>query len=69
VKDAAIRAARTFAQTFIGVYLAGLVATNTTLESLADLTLIDQAVAAAIVAVLSFLQNWLEAGHVNYDRG
>lgn len=71
MRDALIRAGRTFAQTFIGVFLAGLVGTAvTTLGDLADLTLLDSAAAAGIVAVLSFFQNWLETtGEASYDRG
>jgi hypothetical protein len=70
-KAAAIRAARTFAQTFIGVFLAGIIATETTaLSSFANLALLDQAIAAGLVAVLSFAQNALEGwGRVEYDRG
>ena len=54
---AVIRAARTFLQTFLGVYLAGI--TNS-FDGLADIGLFEAAVSAGIVAVLSFLQNALE---------
>lgn len=68
--NAAIRAARTFAQTFIGVYLAGLVV-GPGLADLADITLISSAAAAGFVAVLSFAQNWLEqlGEGVEFNRG
>lgn len=69
--DALIRAGRTFLQTFIGVYLAGLVASaNTTLADLANLSLLDTALAAGVVAVLTFVQNFLEMSRsVDYNRG
>lgn len=71
MRNAAVRALRTFVQTFIGVFLAGLIAGSvTTLGDLANLTLLDQAAAAGIVAVLTFVQNWLEESReVAYDRG
>jgi len=68
MRNAAIRAARTFAQTFIGVYLAGLVA-SPVLVDFADLDLLSSAAAAGIVAVLAFVQNWLEETRATYDRG
>lgn len=70
-KAAAIRAARTFLQTFIGVYLAGLGGQALDLSGLADLTLISSAAAAGVVAVLSFVHNWLETlgEGVDYNRG
>lgn len=67
VRNALIRAARTFVQTAIGVYLAGLVA-GPTLGDLADIGLLSSAAAAGFVAALSFVQNVLE-GSVSYDRG
>lgn len=68
--NAAIRAARTFLQTAIGVYLAGLIA-GPALADLADITLLSSAVAAGLVAVLSFVQNWLEqlGEGVDFNRG
>lgn len=64
-----IRAGRTFFQTFIGVYLAGLVVAPT-LADLADVKLLAAAAAAAIVAVVSVVQNVLEElGNVTYRRG
>jgi hypothetical protein len=72
LKNAYIRAARTFVQTFIGVFLAGLLAQGgvAVLGDLADLTLLNQAAAASVVAVLSLVQNLLEGGtSVHYDRG
>ena len=66
--NAAIRAARTFAQTFVGVYLAGYAGAS--LAGLADLTLLDTAAAAGIVAVLSLVQNLLEeSSSWTYRRG
>lgn len=67
MRNAFIRAGRTFAQTFIGVYLAGLVA-SPVLEDFANLDLLSSAAAAGIVAVLSFVQNWLET-RATYNRG
>jgi len=67
--NALIRAMRTFFQTFIGIYLAGL-AVDPTLNDLADTKLLASAVAGAIVAVLAFLQNVVEEiVPVNYNRG
>ena len=69
MRDAVIRAVRTFAQTAIGVYLAGLVSPDS-FEGLADLGLVEAAVSAGIVAVVSFVQNLLEASSsVAYNRG
>jgi len=56
--NALIRAARTFAQTFIGVFLAGYAGGS--LAAIADLTLLDTAAAAGIVAVLALVMNLLE---------
>ena len=64
-----IRAFRTFVQTAVGVYLAGTIA-NPTISDLADIGLIDSAVAAGAVAALSLIQNLLEQSrNVVYDRG
>lgn len=69
IKGPAIRAARTFAQTSIGVYLAGMVA-SPAVSDLANLTLLDSATAAGVVSVLTLVQNLLEESRlVNYDRG
>jgi hypothetical protein len=71
MKDAAIRAARTFLQTALGVYLAGLIANATPLLSdLANIDLLNAAGAAGIVAALTFVQNALEETNVlNVPRG
>lgn len=67
--DALIRAGRTFLQTFIGIYLAGLVSSDT-FEGLADLGLLEAAASGAIVAVISFVQNLLEdTASVDYNKG
>jgi hypothetical protein len=57
LKSAAIRAARTFLQVFLTVYLAGIVGygTNGSLANLLDLTLLDKAAFAGMAALLSFL--------------
>ena len=69
VRGPTIRALRTFAQTTIGVYLAGVVA-SPAVSDLANLTLIDSAAAAGFVAKLSLVQNLLEDSRsVGYDRG
>lgn len=70
MKDAFIRAARTFAQTAVGVYLAGLVG-GPVLADLYNVDLLSSAGAAGIVAVLSFVQNWLETSSqtLTYNRG
>lgn len=70
MKNITIRALRTFAQTTLGVYLAGIVATGTSLSGLANISLLDSAIAAGIVATLAFAQNLLEVGNgVRYNRG
>ena len=75
MKDVLIRAARTFAQAFIGTVLTmGIlngVATDGVLPGWAAWqTLLVSAAAAGVIAVLSFAQNWLEhTGDVPYDRG
>lgn len=69
MKDAAIRAARTFIQSLIGAFLA-----TSFLQSVADTSVVDgdaaaraglSALAAAIIATLTFVQNYLEnyTGH------
>jgi hypothetical protein len=64
-----IRVIRTFVRTAIGVYLARLIGTPM-LGDLADITLIDSAAAAGIVAVLTFAHNALEDWRdVDYKRG
>ena len=69
MSDALIRAGRTFLQTFIGVYLAGLVSPDT-FEGLTDLGLLESAAAAGIVSVISFVQNLLEdSAAVHYNKG
>jgi hypothetical protein len=69
MKDAFIRALRTFFQTAIGVYLAGLVA-GPALGDLANVDLLSSAGAAGFVAVLSFVQNLLEnSAGVTYNKG
>jgi len=70
MRNITIRALRTFAQTTLGVYLAGIVATGTTLSGLANISLLDSAIAAGIVSLLAFAQNLLETtSDVNYNRG
>jgi len=69
MRQAAIRAARTFVQTTLGVYLAGLVAAPA-LDDLANIDLLSASAAAGVVAVIAFAQNALEGlRDVNYDRG
>lgn len=69
IKQAAIRAVRTFVQTALGVYVAGVVGAGA-LADFANVGLLDSAAAAGLVAVLSFIQNALEATRsVTYDRG
>lgn len=66
--NALIRAARTFAQTFVGVFLAGYAGNS--LAELGDLTLLDTAAAAGIVAVLALIMNLLEdTAGVTYNKG
>ena len=66
VIDALIRALRTFVQTALGVYLAGLVA-SPMLHDLGNWDLVQAALAAGIVAVL---WNVLEGlGGAKYPRG
>lgn len=64
MKDAGIRALRTFVQALIGAFLA-----TSVLNSMASSSTIDadalkragiSAVAAGVIATLSFIQNWLE---------
>ena len=67
MRSALIRALRTFAQAFMGVYMAGSFSSSSTLPSFVDLGLLEAATAAGLVATLTFVQNWLESG--KYDRG
>jgi hypothetical protein len=63
IKSAAIRAVRTFLQVFLGVYLVGLAgdaADDRTLKALLSLALIEKALAAAVVAVLSAVHRLLD---------
>lgn len=58
---AGIRAGRTFLQTFLGVYTAGLMASQVIIFSdFANVGLLQQGSAAGFVALLSFAQNLLE---------
>lgn len=69
MKDAAIRAARTFVQSLIGAFLATSflqsVATDATIDGDALTRAGISALAAATIALLSFIQNALEdaTGH------
>jgi hypothetical protein len=64
-KNALIRAARTFVQTFLGVWLAGVVA-GPNFSDLVDIGLLETAAAAGIVSVVALVQNYLEElGAVN----
>jgi len=60
MKFALVRAARTFAQAFLGVYMAGLMASESTLSSFVEVGLLDSATAAGLVASLTFAQNVIE---------
>ena len=66
IRNAGIRALRTFAQTALGVYLAGLVA-SPALGDLGSWTLIEAAAAAGIVAVLWNVAEELKG--VEYNKG
>ena len=68
IQNALIRAARTFAQTFIGVFLAGYAGNS--LAELGNLTLLDTAAAAGIVAVLALAMNLIEgSAGATYNKG
>lgn len=68
MKEAAKRAARTFVQTFLGVYLAGLIGeAGDTLAGVADLAVLEKALAAGIVAVVTFVHNMLETAEPKID--
>lgn len=71
VRESAIRAGRTFLQVAVGVYTAGIIATQVdSISAFADLTLLDSAVAAGFVATLSFIQNLIEDNFgTQYDKG
>jgi hypothetical protein len=63
LKSALIRAARTFIQVFVGVYLAGLLGDgveNSTLANLLDLDLAEKALVAAVPAVLAVAHRYLD---------
>lgn len=62
-----VRAARTYVQTFLGVYLAFLLGDSGAVENLSqfsDLGVIGAANAASVVAVLAWVQNALETQNV-----
>ena len=68
LKDAAIRAGRTFIQAFVGVILATWAGGS--MVTLIDVSLLDKAAAAGVIAVLSLLMNLLEGWTaVTYDKG
>ena len=70
MKEVLIRAARTFAQATLTIYLAGLTAGSTGLSSFADVDLLDSAIAGGGAALLAFLLSWLEeTRNVTYNRG
>ncbi len=64
MKDAAIRALRTFLQALIGAFLATSVlsqmASSSTIDADALKRAVISAVAAGVIALLSFVQNALE---------
>ena len=66
VKPALIRAARTFAQTALGVFLAGITV-SPMLGDLSNWSLIQASLAAGIVAVLWNVSE--ELGGAKYPRG
>lgn len=69
IKNPVIRAFRTFVQTTLGVYLAGLTA-SPVLGDLVDLSLWNAAAAAGFVAVISLVMNLLEESRqATYNRG
>lgn len=69
LKSAAIRAARSFLQAFLAVYLAGVVGAEE-LGELADQRLLVASVLGGLVAALSLVQNLLEGWKdVSYPRG
>ncbi len=57
MKDPAIRAVRTFVQAFVAVLLASNVSS---IGGFADPTVLDQAATAGVIALLSFVVNFLE---------
>ena len=65
MKDAGIRALRTFVQAVIGAFIATSVLTNIASSSTIDADALQRAgisaLAAGIIAVLSFAQNALES--------
>lgn len=63
LKNALIRAIRTFAQSFVGVILATWAGGS--LTGLADITLLDKAAAAGVIAVLALIMNLLESATNN----
>lgn len=68
LKNAAIRAGRTFLQTALGVYLAGVVGAGA-LADFANVSLLDSAAAAGLVAALTLIQNFVEESYTSYGRG
>ena len=68
MKDALIRAGRTFLQAFIGTYIA--LATASGFEELLTLRALEAAGVAGLIAALSFAQNAVEGRKgVTYGRG
>lgn len=59
IKNAFIRALRTFAQSFVGIILATWAGGS--LVTLVDVTLLDKAAAAGVIAVLALVMNMLES--------
>lgn len=59
IRNAFIRALRTFAQSFVGVLLATWAGNS--LTGLADIALLDKAAAAGVIAVLALVMNLLES--------
>lgn len=69
VKSALVRAGRTFAQAFLGTYIA-LIVTADSFAGLWDRTALEAGGVAGVIALLSFGQNLLEGRRdVSYDRG
>lgn len=61
MKEASVRAVRTFLQSFLGVFLAGVLNSEFDgLRALGDIGVWEAALAAGIIALVTFLHNLLE---------
>lgn len=68
MKEASIRAVRTFAQAFLGAYLAGVVSSELDgIRALTSIGVLEAAFVAGFIAAVTFVHNLLESSVPKID--